>query len=138
MGSRASATVLIAEDEAAVRHITRLLLERAGYAVLETENGRDAVAALARHDDEIDVLLLDVMMPEMTGSEAFPVLRELRPDLPIIFFTGYGEREVARHLAAPTAYTSVLAKPSSIDQLTGEIERALDSRRPRGAEDASA
>ena len=118
-------TVLIAEDEPAVRQVTRLLLERAGYAVLESTNGQEAVAVLEGHEGRIDVLLLDVMMPVMTGSEAFPRLREVRPDLPIIFFTGYGEREVAQHLVAPTAYTSVLTKPASVDALTGEIARAL-------------
>ena len=118
-------TVLIVEDEPAVRHITRLLLERAGYTVLETENGREAVALLERDRDAVDVLLLDVMMPVMTGPEAFPELRAVRPDLPIIFFTGYGAGEIRDHLATPTAYTSVLIKPASIDELTGEIERAL-------------
>ena len=122
---RSSATVLIAEDEPAVRQITRLLLERAGYAVLESTNGQEAVAAIEDHPAEIDVLLLDVMMPVMTGAEAFPRLRQIRPDLPIIFVTGYGEREFALHLVAPTAYTSVLKKPASIDALTGEIARAL-------------
>lgn len=127
MSPSPGATVLIVEDEPAVRHVTRLLLQRAGYTVLESTNGREAVAVLEGHHDSIDVLLLDVMMPVMTGSEAFPRLREVRPDLPIIFFTGYGEREVAEHLATPTAYTSVLTKPASLDVLTAEIARALSA-----------
>lgn len=118
-------TVLIVDDDDGVRLVTRLLLERAGYAVLATENGREALTILQSHEDEIDVVLLDVMMPVMTGHETLPELRELRPDLPIIFFSGYGESEVAEYLHGPTAYTSFLPKPTDIDVLTGEIERAL-------------
>jgi CheY-like chemotaxis protein len=69
-----------------------------------------------------------VMMPEMTGHEALPAIREIAPEMPVVFFSGFDESEIAEHLEAPTAYTSFLPKPYRNAQLVEAVLRARDSR----------
>lgn len=122
---RPAATVLVVDDDDGVRLVTTMLLERAGYRVLDARDGQEGLTVLHDHLSDVDVVLLDVMMPRMSGHEALPAMRQLRADLPVILFSGYAESEVADHLADPAAYTSFIPKPSGIDVLTDEVERAL-------------
>ena len=128
MTEPSAATVLVVDDDDMVRQVTSLLLRSQGYQVLEATNGREAVDRVAGQTDAIDAVLLDVMMPVMTGHEAFPLLRESVPDLPIVFFSGYDQSEVAVHLAEPGAYTSFVPKPFQNEALFDEIARAIASR----------
>jgi CheY-like chemotaxis protein len=124
----ASLTVLVVEDEPDVRTVLRILLGRAGFEVLEARDGRHATEVLAEHVDAVDVVLLDVMMPEMTGPEALPLLRQLVPDLPVVFYSGYDQGEVAAHLSSGPPYTSFLPKPSDRPVLVEELRRAAGRR----------
>lgn len=121
--SEPSRTVLIVDDERDVRTVARIMLERAGFNVVEAGNGREAVESLRAGPGAVDVVLLDVMMPEMGGREALPALREVVPTLPVVFFSGYNE--VASELEAEGPHTSFIAKPFSKSDLIAEIERAL-------------
>lgn len=123
-------TVLVVDDERDVRTVARLMLKRAGYDVVEASNGREAVDAVAAGSDRIDVVLLDVMMPEMDGHTALPAMREHVADLPVVFFSGYGRSEVAVHLEGDGPYTSFLGKPFDKKALVAEIRRALEGTRP--------
>lgn len=118
-------TVLVADDEAHVRLLTAKMLQRSGYQVIEASNGREALEVFTERRDEIDVVLLDVMMPVMTGHEAIAQLRQIDPDLPVVFFSGYDRGEVAEHLSDPSAPTLFLEKPFSMTQLAEHIEAAL-------------
>ncbi len=122
-------TVLVADDDTGVRSLARILLRRAGYEVLEATTGREALWEMERHGDVVDVVLLDVMMPEMNGHEALDELRRTHPDVPVVFFSGFDQTEVAEHLAAPTAYTSFMPKPFENEELVDEIARAAASGR---------
>jgi two-component system, cell cycle sensor histidine kinase and response regulator CckA len=128
MTSAAADTVLVVDDDEGVRTITSFVLRRQGFEVLQATNGREAVEAVRARGDGIGVVLLDVMMPEMTGHEALPAIREIAPEMPVVFFSGFDESEIAEHLEAPTAYTSFLPKPYRNAQLVEAVLRARDSR----------
>lgn len=124
----AGMTVLLVEDEPDVRLVVSMLLRRAGLTILQAGDGREAIEMLEANRDDVDVVLLDVLMPVMTGPEALPELRELAPDLPVVFYSGYDRGEVAAHLSEDPPYTSFLSKPADRDALVGELERAHATR----------
>jgi two-component system, cell cycle sensor histidine kinase and response regulator CckA len=126
--ARQDLTILVADDDPGVRALATILLRRAGYRVLEATTGREALGAVQVHGEDVDAVLLDIMMPEMNGHEALGALREARPDLPVVFFSGFDGNEVAEHLAQASAYTSFMPKPFDNDALLAEIRRAIESR----------
>ncbi|MBW3619762.1 MAG: response regulator [Actinobacteria bacterium] len=122
-------TVLHVEDEPDVRLVVSMVLRRAGFDVLEAVDGQQATAVLRDHLDTVDVVLMDVMMPVMTGPEALPVLRQLAPDLPVVFHSGYDRGQVAAHLSEGRPYTSFVPKPAENRALVEELNRAVATRR---------
>ena len=88
------AIVLLAEDEPGVRELSVQMLERAGFEVLVAENGVEAVELASRMDVELDVLVFDVVMPRMNGREAATQIRKVRPELRVVFTSGYSGREL--------------------------------------------
>jgi two-component system, cell cycle sensor histidine kinase and response regulator CckA len=122
-------TVLLTDDDLGVRTLIGFVLERAGFRVLQAGTGREALDVVRQRGQEVDAVLLDVMMPEMNGPEALPHLRNERPDLPVVFFSGFDRNQVADHLLAPSAYTSFVPKPCDNDELVAELRRAIDSSR---------
>ena len=126
-------TVLLVEDEPAVRRIAMLALRRAGHLVLEAA---DAPAALRIAEDgavELDLLVTDVVMPGMGGRALAARLREQRPDLPVLFVSGYTEDEaLRREIAALRA--AFLPKPFTPDTLRAKVEELLDAGKPSEAD----
>jgi two-component system, cell cycle sensor histidine kinase and response regulator CckA len=88
-------TILLAEDEIAVRNLVRRVLEREGFRVLEAENGRVAVDLAGSYPDEIDLFLTDVVMPELSGPRAAARIVAQRPDTAVLFMSGYAEGEIS-------------------------------------------
>ena len=84
-------TVLIVEDEPAMREVTRRILSRSGYHVIVAASGHEAIEIAARHTGDIDVLLTDVVMPRMLGKEAAERIRALRPGVKVLFMSGYAQ-----------------------------------------------
>jgi len=93
-----SGTVLIVDDEAAVRRVASGMLEHAGMRVLLAEDGKHALALLDKHPDEIDLVILDISMPGMRGEEVFAIMRQRKPALPIIISSGHPRTEAATAL----------------------------------------
>ena len=125
-------TVLVVEDEPVVRRLARAALEDSGYQVMEAEDGADALAVIARTDGQIDLVLSDVVMPRMGGRELNEALRGLRPELPLLFMSGYPGQEVAeRGLLDPAA--SFIQKPFSPQELAQRVRGLLDRRAPARA-----
>src|SRR5207245_9996486 len=91
-----SETVLLAEDEELVRVLARKVLEQAGYRVLVAAGGAEALALAVRHDGPIHRLLTDVVMPEMSGRELMRRLIERRPEVRVLYMSGYGGAGIAR------------------------------------------
>jgi CheY-like chemotaxis protein len=118
-------TVLVVDDEPDVRAVATFMLRRAGYPTLEAANGQEAVGIVGERRSQISAVLLDVMMPVMTGHETLPALREIVPGLPVVLCSGYDRNEVADHLVDPGAYTAFLAKPFTQSELVEEIRGAL-------------
>jgi len=118
-------TILLAEDATAVRVAARQILERFGYTVLEAANGTDALSA-AQNGATIDLLLTDVVMPEMSGRELVDRFAKLRPNTKVLFMSGYSDEAIVRHgvLRPGTAY---LQKPFSPDTLARKVREVLDS-----------
>ncbi|MDX2194444.1 MAG: response regulator [Gemmatimonadales bacterium] len=107
---RSSGTVLIVEDEPAVRHVTRRTLEADGFRVLEAGDGREALAVLESLPAPPDAIVCDIFMPEMGGHELARRLEVRWPRLPVLLISGYTEDERARRGAAPRG-VEVLQKP---------------------------
>ena len=113
-------TILLVEDEPAVRQLFAQALTRAGYAVYEARNGQEAVKLFDTHGEEIDMLLTDVRMPYMGGAELAHHLRGRRRTLKLLCISGY-----PGHLDADLA-ADFLAKPFSRDDLLKKVREVLD------------
>jgi two-component system cell cycle sensor histidine kinase/response regulator CckA len=125
VAARGGETVLVVEDEPVVRGLARAALEDSGYLVMEAGDGAEALALLAKSNGEIDLVLSDVVMPRMGGKELDERLRSLRPDLPLLFMSGYPGHEMAeRGLIAPSA--SFIQKPFSPQELALRVRGILD------------
>jgi signal transduction histidine kinase len=123
---RGTETVLVVEDAAAVRMVTRQVLERYGYAVLEAPNGDTALRLAAKHHGPIHLLLTDVVMPGLSGRQLAEQLAQLRPDMKVLYVSGYGDSAVVHHgiLEAGVAY---LQKPFTPESLARRVRDALDA-----------
>jgi two-component system cell cycle sensor histidine kinase/response regulator CckA len=122
--SRGVLTVLVAEDEPGVRGPVRRILVAHGFHVLEANDGEEALVVADRHDGTIDLLLTDVVMPNMGGAELARRLRTRRPDLKILFMTGYSAEAVASHgVLAPDS--SLLQKPFTAEELVRRVREIL-------------
>ena len=123
-----SATVLLAEDEAGVRALARRILERAGFHVFDARHGADAVRVWEQHADEIDIVVTDLVMPEMGGRELAERLREIRPGLPVLFMSGYADDDRTRE-GVSDLRVAFLAKPFTTATLVNAVRDALPRRR---------
>ena len=118
--------VLIVDDEFQVRDLLKRLLEREGYSVLLAEDGRQAVRLYRQHGDEIDLVLLDMSMPQMDGPETFERLRELDPQVRVLISSGHtADSQVQEILAA--GVLGFLQKPYHISSILYKVRQALDA-----------
>jgi PAS domain S-box-containing protein len=124
---RARATVLVAEDDHLVRELTRTLLAARGYKVLVAENGRAALELAEAHGGPIDLLLTDVVMPEMGGPELERRLRARHPGLRVLFMSGYVDESVVGP-GALSQDADLVEKPFTANALAERIEAALARR----------
>jgi CheY-like chemotaxis protein len=118
-------TLLLVEDEAAVRSSARRLLERNGYTVLEARHGGDALRIAEASERPIDLVLTDLVMPEMGGRELAERLRAHRPGLKVVFMSGYTEKAIAVEGVMP-AHTGFVEKPFTVEQLMRRVREILD------------
>jgi two-component system cell cycle sensor histidine kinase/response regulator CckA len=120
-----SETLLLVEDEAAVRGSVRRLLERQGYTVVEARHGAEALRIAESGEPPIDLVLTDLVMPEMGGRELVDRLRARQPSLKVLYMSGYSERAVTVDGVMPPA-TGFMEKPFTIEQLTRRTREILD------------
>jgi CheY-like chemotaxis protein len=124
LAARASTTVLVVDDEVAVLSATRRLLERRGYKVLTAESGAEALQLAQHADVPIDVAILDLRMPGMSGVEAFDPLVAAQPRVRVILSSAHGLDADAQALLARGA-ADFVRKPFRVDDLGTAIERAM-------------
>ncbi len=117
-------TILLVEDEDAVRAFARRALENRGYYVLEAANGDRALDIMKGHEGAIDLVVSDVVMPGMDGPTLAGHVRELRPDTKIIFISGYAQ-DAFENSVVPAENMSFLAKPFSLKQLAARVKEVL-------------
>ena len=121
--------VLLVEDEDTVRAVAERALVRQGYEVTTAADGEEGLEALGRAIDggtEFDLVLSDVVMPSMDGPAMAREIRRLRPDLPVLFMSGYAEEQLRREIDIPNMY--FLAKPFSVAQICTAVEDVLKAR----------
>jgi two-component system, cell cycle sensor histidine kinase and response regulator CckA len=120
-------TILVVEDQDSVRALVRRVLERAGYVIRDAPNGEAALRALEQDADAIDLLLTDVVMPGFSGRELSERARAIRPELPVLFMSGYAEHEIARRGAlGPEMH--LIEKPFEHRALQRKVREVLDGR----------
>lgn len=118
-------TILIVEDESAVLGLARQILEEQGYHVLTARNGLQALQVSREYGGIIHLLLTDVIMPELNGRQLAEQLRSARPDLRVLYMSGYSDDVLAHH-NIPGQGIALLAKPFSMDTLIYKVRGALD------------
>jgi CheY-like chemotaxis protein len=118
-------TILLVEDEDAVRSMVRVALQRAGYVLLEASRGTEALRVASEHAGAIHLVMTDVVMPEMSGRELVERLAPRRPDIKVLYLSGYTDDAVVRHgvLRADVAF---LQKPFTMSALTNKVREVLD------------
>jgi signal transduction histidine kinase/CheY-like chemotaxis protein len=123
---RGAETVLLAEDELGVRKLVREVLEQAGHTVLEAASGPAALQAAKGYAGAIQLLLTDVVMPEMSGPELAKQLTTARPELKVLYMSGYTEEAILQH-GMLSAGITLLQKPFSKDDLLRRVRDVMDS-----------
>lgn len=122
---RRGEAVLLVEDDDAVRVMAARVLRQQGFAVLEASHGAAALAALKEHAGRLDILVTDVVMPEMDGVELAQAVTRLRPETRVLYMSGYAQRDLSSGAATPGA--TLLQKPFRIGELVGAIRKVLDA-----------
>jgi PAS domain S-box-containing protein len=127
-------TILLVEDDPSVRRLTRTVLERHGYTVIEARHGPDALRLWEEREIPVHLLLTDLVMPEgMTGKELAAALGQRDPGLRVIFTSGYSEEVAGKDLPLAEG-RNFLQKPSSVDVLLETVRRCLDDPARAGGE----
>jgi CheY-like chemotaxis protein len=118
-------TILLVEDAQRVRAVVKEILEMSGYVVLEARHGAEALEVSGRHGGTIHLLVTDVVMPQMSGRELAQRLATLRPQLKVLYMSGYTDDAIVRHgvLASGIAF---LSKPFTPDALALKVREVLD------------
>ncbi|MBU0515679.1 MAG: PAS domain S-box protein [Proteobacteria bacterium] len=128
-------TILVVDDEEVIRSFAEEVLAELGYRVLLAEDGREAVRVFRDHADEVDLVILDLVMPGMSGLEALKNILSLRPEAEVLLSSGFsGGQRVDEMLAAGAK--GLLRKPYRMTDLAAKVRELLDQRKSRGGNDS--
>ena len=128
-GDPAARTILVADDEEMVRKLAVTVLKMAGYTTLVACDGQEACELFEQHVDEIDLAFLDVVMPRKDGKAVYEAIVAVRPELPVIFASGYGQSALEGGRLSGSE-VSMIQKPYTPSSLLGEIRKALGEQPP--------
>jgi two-component system, cell cycle sensor histidine kinase and response regulator CckA len=126
---RGTETILVAEDEDNVRRVVKSALDSAGYRVLEARSAAKALELASNHEEGIDLLVTDVVMPGMNGRELADSLKRQRPNIRILYMSGYSDDIVMRHGVGESTRVAFLQKPFSMTILAQRVREILDESR---------
>jgi PAS domain S-box-containing protein len=118
-------TILVIEDEALVLDVTRAMLEKMGYRVLEAKTGKDAIDIVKTLDEDIDLALLDIKLPDTEGCKIYPIIKKARPNLRVIVCSGYSIHGPAQEILDAGAQ-GFLQKPFNMAKLSEKLKEVLD------------
>jgi signal transduction histidine kinase/ActR/RegA family two-component response regulator len=133
---RGSGTILLVEDEPALRALTAASLKKIGYHVLEAGSGLQAIVIAQGHVDKIDFVIADVVMPQMSGPELIKKLEEKRQDFAVIFMSGYNDGLSLERARVETEF-DLLSKPFSAEELAAKIQEVRQKTNPAAKSAAS-
>jgi two-component system, chemotaxis family, chemotaxis protein CheY len=128
-GNASTGRVLIMDDEADIRKVVRMTLQKAGYDVLEAENGEKAIEVLNSGENRLllDVIICDIRMPKVNGIEAIAYFRKNYPRVPLIVLTGFPDTDMATSLLRE-GVLDYLVKPVEGEKLKAAVARAMEQR----------
>ena len=118
-------TILVVDDEEVIRDVARRILCSAGYTVLTAENGVQAIELFRQQHEEIDLVILDMIMPEMGGAATFARLREIDPQVRALLSTGYSQEGRAEDILR-TGVQGFLQKPYTVEEVLRKVRLVLD------------
>jgi signal transduction histidine kinase len=124
---RGSETVLLVEDDVQVRAVARGILRRSGYTVLEAPGAGEALLVVEKYSGKIGLLITDVVMPRMNGPELAERIRKSRPDMKVLFMSGYTDEAIIQHGILDSG-VAFLQKPITVTSLATKVREALGSR----------
>jgi PAS domain S-box-containing protein len=124
--ARGKELILLVEDEVSVRRLARLLLQQMGYQVIEAQNGEQALQRVQAKQGKIDLVLTDVVMPELSGRELIDLLRNRYPQIKVLFMSGYTDDEVFRNGVSMDT-VAFLQKPFTAESLARKVREVLDN-----------
>ena len=116
------ASILIVDDEEIIRNFAAHALERLGYTVSRCSNGLEAVEWMTQRADEVDLVVLDLIMPKLSGKDTFYRLREMAPTIPIVIASGFTQTEAVSELLHDGA-VGFLSKPFRLEDLSREAAK---------------
>jgi CheY-like chemotaxis protein len=122
-------TILLVDDETVMLEVGAEMLSKLNYNVISASSGKEAVELFKVKKDEIHLTILDMVMPEMNGSQTFQVLNQIRPDLKVLVSSGYSLSEEASRISK-IGCNSFIQKPFDIYRLSAKIRDVLDKDRP--------
>ena len=122
---RGTETILLAEDNPAVRNLVKEVLTASGYSVIEVANGEDAIHAFAEQKDAATLMILDVVMPKKNGKEVYEEIKKTCPDIKVLFMSGYtGDVVLDKGVHGDAA--NFISKPLLPDELLLKVREILD------------
>jgi len=123
---RGSETILLVEDEAGVRTLAKTILQIQGYTVLDAAQGKDAFLLSGQHEGLIHLMVTDMVMPEMSGREVADRLKPLRPNMKVLFMSGFTDKALV-HNGELDPGIAFLQKPFTPQTLARKVREVLDS-----------
>ena len=121
--------MLLVEDEDSVRNLVRTILRKNGYTVLEARHGAEALRLAIQHTGAIHLMLTDIVMPLMSGRQLVERLAPLRPDMKVIYMSGYTDQAIVHHGVLKPG-TIFLQKPFTPNVLVHKVREVLDASHP--------
>jgi CheY-like chemotaxis protein len=118
-------TVLLVDDEEAIRQVGRELLEAMGYRVLLASNGEEAIELYGSHNKDIDLVLLDIVMPQMGGGETYEKMKQINPDVKVLLLSGYSIDGEATEILE-RGCNGFIQKPFTMKELSGKIREIVE------------
>lgn len=118
------AKILVIDDDKDIREIIKLLLEALGYKIFTAENGSDAIDIFKEKNNEIDLVLLDMMIPEMDSEQIFLALKKIKPDVKTVLSSGYKKNSKAEKII-DKGVLGFIQKPYHLDELSNVISDVI-------------
>jgi CheY-like chemotaxis protein len=129
---RGTETILLVDDEKMILEVSRELLESLGYRVYAAGSGREAVAVYMEKKGEIDLVILDMVMPGMSGGETFDRLREINPEIKVLLASGYSIEGQAQDILG-RGCNGFIQKPFKREELSRSVREVLENGGARSA-----